>query len=75
MLQALDWTTHLADLHEGFVNITDESLAMTENVKMLIIENDEKITPKKLYCALNSEKTFYRVKWNGGGSLTVRCFK
>lgn len=74
-MQALDCTVDLAELQEGFISITDQSLEKTEIIKSLTVLNDEKITQQKLYCALTTEKVFYKVKWSGGGSLTVRCIK
>ncbi|AFD10579.1 E4 orf6/7 [Simian adenovirus 18] len=69
---ALDSTVCLEDVSEGFVSITDQRLAGKEAVWILSPKNPCLNTKLQLYAAIQGEREVYRVKWKGGGSLTVR---
>lgn len=74
-MQLLEGDFELRDCSEGVVSITDQRFATIESVTVL--------TPKyvflepgqlQVYDASRMERTVYKVRWEGGGSLTVRVF-
>ncbi|ALE30414.1 ORF6/7 [Simian adenovirus 16] len=71
----LEGDFELKDCSEGVVSITDQRFATIETLTVL--------TPKYLflepgqvqvYDVSQAERTVYKVRWEGGGSLTVRVF-
>ncbi|ALE30449.1 ORF6/7 [Simian adenovirus 19] len=68
----LDGTPLLEDISDGFVSVTDERFARKETVWTLTPKNPCLNTQFQLFTATKGERMVYSVKWNGGGSLTVR---
>lgn len=68
----MDYTPCLEDFADGFVSITDERLSHNETVWTLTPKNSALNTQFQLFTATKGERQVYHVKWNGGGSLTVR---
>lgn len=62
----------LDDISEGFVSITDQRFASKEHVLILSPRNPCLNSKLQLFAAVHGEREVYRVKWKGGGSLTVR---
>lgn len=69
---ALDSTVVLEETAEGFLSITDQRFAHTETVWTVTSKNSGVNTRLQLFTATKGERVVYRVKWRGGGSLTVR---
>ncbi len=61
----------LDDVSEGFISITDQRFASKEPV--LILSQKNRVNPKlQLFAVVQGEREVYKVKWKGGGRLTVR---
>lgn len=69
----LDSTVLLEDVLEGFVSITDQRLSNKETVWILSPKNPCLNSKLQLFAVVQVEREVYRVKWKGGGSLTVRA--
>ncbi len=69
---ALDSTVLLDDVSEGFISITDQRFASKEPVLILSQKNCCVNSKLQLFEAVQGERVVYKVKWNGGGGLTVR---
>ncbi|ALE30485.1 ORF6/7 [Simian adenovirus 17] len=70
--EILDSTVCLEDVSEGFISITDQRLANKETVWILSPKNPCLNSSLQLYAAVQAEREVYKVKWKGGGNLTVR---
>ncbi|AIK20575.1 E4 ORF6/7 [Simian adenovirus ch1] len=69
----LDGESSLSDcVGEGFVSITDHRFARKETVWTLTPKNLSRNMQMQLFSAIKGEREVYRVKWEGGGSLTTR---
>lgn len=69
---ALDSTVLLDDVSEGFISITDQRFASKEPV-LILSQKNRCVNPKlQLFAVVQGEREVYKVKWKGGGRLTVR---
>ncbi|AWO77120.1 E4 ORF6/7 [Tree shrew adenovirus 1] len=69
----LDCTETLEDFADGFISITDPRLAHKETAIAIFPEQrTETLDYRTVNTALFFERTVYKVKFSGGGSLTAR---
>lgn len=62
----------LDDVSEGFISITDQRFASKEPVLILSQKNCCVNSKLQLFAAVQGEREVYKIKWKGGGGLTVR---
>nr|WNA17608.1 E4-6/7 [Simian adenovirus GZ3-12] len=70
--EALDSCLSLSDVSDGFISVTDTRLACEEPVWILTPKSFVAPTDLQLFTAEKVERVVYKVKWKGGGGITVR---
>ncbi|AFG19608.1 E4-6/7 [Simian adenovirus 6] len=70
--EALDSCLSLSDVSDGFISVTDFRLACEEPVWILTPKSFTAPTDMQLFTAEKVDRVVYKIKWKGGGGLTVR---
>ncbi|AEF59066.1 E4 orf6/7 [Simian adenovirus 20] len=70
--EALDSCFSLSDFSDGLISVTDSRLACQEPVWILTPKSFSVSNGMQLFTAERMERVVYKIKWRGGGGLTVR---
>lgn len=71
-IQALDSCYSLSDFSDGLISVTDPRLSCQEPVWILTPKSFSVSNGMQLFTAEQTERVVYKIKWKGGGGLTVR---